>query len=81
MYSSRFKITSVSYTEFTKKALKNLPPLPLYGIEVAGSTRVVFCPFALGNGWEKEEHPFTTGIEPEDALKLGVNIVVYSQTH
>lgn len=81
VYSSRYEIKSVAYTEFAKKAVKNLPPLPLYGIEVAGSTRVMFCPFALGNGWEKEDHPFTKGIEPEDALRLGVNIVVYSQTH
>ncbi len=81
VYSSRYKITSVAYTEFTKKAVKDLPRLPLYGINVAGSTRVMFCPFALGNGWEKEEHPFTKGIEPQDAMKLGINIVVYSQTH
>jgi len=81
VYSSLYKITSVEYTEFTKKAVKSLPPLPLYGMEVAGATRVIFCPYALGNGWEKEEHPFTKGIEPEDAMKLGVNIVVYSQTH
>ena len=81
VYSSRYKIESVAYTEFTKKAVKDLPGLPLYGIEVAGSTRVMFCPFALGNGWENEEHPFTRGLEPEDALRLGVNIIVYSQTH
>jgi hypothetical protein len=81
VYSSRFKISSVNYSEFTKKAVKDLPQLPLYGIEVAGSTRVIFCPYALGNGWEKEEHPFTKALEAEDALKLGVNIVVYSQTH
>lgn len=80
-YSSRYKITSVKYTDFTKKALKDLPPLPLYGIDVGGATRVIFCPYALGNGWEKEDHPFTPGLEPGDALKLGVNIVVYSQTH
>ena len=41
----------------------------------------MFCPFALGNGWENEEHPFARGLEPEGALRLGVNIVVYSQTH
>ncbi len=81
VYSSRYKMTSVTYTEYTKKVQKKLPPLPLYGMEVAGSTRVMFCPYALGNGWEKEEHPFTKGMEPEDALKLGVNIIVYSQTH
>jgi len=81
VYSSRYKLSSVSYTEFTKKAVKDLPALPIYGIEVAGSTRVMFCPYSLGNGWEREEHPFTREITPEDALKLGVNIVVYSQTH
>jgi hypothetical protein len=81
VYSARYQITSVEYTEYTQKAAKNLPALPLLGIDVAGSTRVIFCPYALGNGWEKEEHPFTKGIKPEDAMRLGVNIVVYSQTH
>ena len=81
IYSAKFKLAGVAYTEESRKVEKDLPPLPLWGVDVNGSTRVIFCPYALGNGWEKESHPFTVGIESEDALKLGVNIITYCLTH
>ncbi|MCX7703873.1 MAG: DUF4159 domain-containing protein [Planctomycetota bacterium] len=81
VYSSKFKIERISYTNESEKVKKDLPPLPLYGVEVNGVTRILFCPFSLGNGWEKERHPFTLGISPEDSIKLGVNIVTYCLTH
>ncbi len=77
IYNARFKIASVSYLGKAGK----LPPLPLYGVDVNGVTRIIFCPYALSNGWEKEEHPFTVMVAPEDALKLGVNIITYCLTH
>jgi len=77
IYNAKFRISSVSY----RGGGKNLPPLPLYGVEVNGATRIIFCPYALSNGWEKEEHPFTVSVEPSDALKLGVNIITYCLTH
>jgi len=81
IYSSKFKIEKVDYTEESNRVRKDLPSLPLYGVEVNGVTRIIFCPYALGNGWEKEHHPFTVAISAEDSVKLGVNIVTYCLTH
>jgi len=81
LYSAKFKIEKVTYTDDSLKRKKNLPALPLYGVDVNGVTRIIFCPYALGNGWEKENHPFTVGVAPKDALRLGVNIITYCLTH
>ena len=51
------------------------------GIEIGGTLRVLYSHYDLGNGWEGVDHPFTRGLAAGDALKVGVNAVVYAMTH
>jgi len=56
------------------------PPL-LEGIQIAGTTPVVYSPYSLGCGWNGVEHPFCAAPKPAESLKLGVNVIAYFMTH
>lgn len=54
-----------------------IPP-PLYGINIGCRTAVVFSPYDMSCGWDMHRHGSAKAIEPEDALKLGANLIAYS---
>jgi len=81
LFSSLHKIGSVSFTKAVRESRPDLTAPLLQGIEIGGSTRVIFSRYDLGNGWEGIDHPWARGLEPQDALRIGVNAVVYAMTH
>jgi hypothetical protein len=81
VYGSRFKIGEVAYTSYLQKLKPDLKAPALEGVTFEGATRVIFSEYGIGNGWECVEHSFTKGYSSEDALRLGVNVIVYSLTH
>ncbi len=81
VYRSLHAIQEVRYTPLVNSTFKD-PRAPLLeGIDTDGSTRVVYSRFGLGCGWESEDHPFTKAYLPEDALKIGTNVLAYFMTH
>jgi hypothetical protein len=83
IYKSQYTIQTVNYTQaaIVQKKLKN-PTVPaLEGIVVDGHLAVVYTPFDVGCGWELKPHPYTIGYESQDAIKLGVNVVIHAVTH
>jgi len=42
---------------------------------------VIYSRFDFGCGWEGEDHPYAYGVAPGDALKLGINVILYAMTH
>jgi hypothetical protein len=53
----------------------------VYGIELNGSTAVVYCPFDLSAGWERAIAPYALGYEAADATAIGVNVLFHSVAH
>jgi len=53
----------------------------LLGLTRQGYTCVVYSPVSLSGGWEDEPRPLVASVEPDTALKLGVNVLVYAMTH
>jgi hypothetical protein len=53
----------------------------LEGISINGDLRVIYSPFDLEAGWEGTEHPLAQAYEPQSAVQLGVNLVMYAVTH
>ena len=51
------------------------------GYTLGGVLAVVYSKYDLGCGWEEIEHPYSRGITSSDALKLGMNTIVYAMTH
>ncbi len=81
MYQVDYKITDVGLTPLGQKYFPDLHRPFLEGIEINGRPAVIYSQLALANGWEGIEHPFSAGYDMTDALRLGVNIVIYNLTH
>ena len=83
LYSMQYKVTSVNYTQaaVVQKKLSNPGPPRLEGIVVDGNLVVVYSRYDLGCGWELKPHPFGVGYESRDAVRLGVNTVMYAVSH
>ena len=80
-YNIFHRVTEVGYTDYVASLEEEPPSLPLEGIELGGPTAVVYCPYGLGGGWRGFDHPFGRDVAHRDALRLGVNAVLYAMTH
>jgi hypothetical protein len=80
VYSILNRIDGVTYDDYVASIGETPPGLPLEGIELGGTTAVIYCPYGLG-GWRGFDHPFGRDIAHADAVRLGVNIVLYAMLH
>jgi hypothetical protein len=81
IYSSFFQIDAVAYTPQVQATLPDLHGPALEAAAIGDEVRVVYSRFDLGCGWEGAEHPWTRGVERKDAVRIGVNVIVYALTH
>ncbi len=81
VYSILSRVDSVSYTAYVESLGDDPPALPLEGIQLGGTTAVIYSPYGIGGGWRGFDHPFGTDIAHADAVRLGVNIALYGMTH
>ena len=81
LYEAPFKIRAVDYTEAVKAAQPDLNAPYLEGITIDGALSVVYAPYSLGNGWEQIPYAYNLGYADSDALRVGVNILIYAMTH
>lgn len=81
VYSILNRIERVGYTDYVASLGETPPALPLEGIQLGGTTVVIYCPYGLGGGWRGFDSPFGRDVAQQDAVKLGVNVVLYATTH
>jgi hypothetical protein len=81
VFSCHLSVGKVRYTPLVTRERPGFDRPEMEGIEIGGVLRVLYSHYDLGNGWEGVDHPFTRGLSKEDALKVGVNSVVYAMTH
>lgn len=81
LFSTYYKISKVRYTPAVRRLDPKLSVPQLAGLNVDGDLRVIYSRYDLGGGWQGDEHPQGKGYMREDALRLGVNIVIYAMTH
>ena len=81
LYSSLEKIRTVEYTDLIKQQRPGFNAPTLEGISLNGILSVVYSKYDLGCGWEEIEHPYARGLASADALKMGMNTIVYAMTH
>ena len=81
IYEALYPIKAVEYTALVRSERPDLVVPTLEGIKLNGSWVVVYSRFALGAGWSEEERPYSRGYASRDALRLGMNIVVYALSH
>lgn len=82
IFHSRYEIKSVTYTPYALHFKPNLTQPTFEGISLMGDDlAVIYSPYMLGSAWDGCERPYAKGYATRDALKLGMNILVYAMTH
>jgi hypothetical protein len=69
---------------YTPSALKDDPTLELpefSGLFLDGRLVVLYTPFDLMSGVNRESNNYAKGVAPEDALRLTINAITYSLSH
>jgi len=83
IFSAHQPIRSVNYSQaaVVQRGLTNPSAPMLEGIAIDGNLAVVYSPFDLGCGWELKPHPYGIGLESQDAIRLGMNVILYAVSH
>lgn len=81
IFHTREKIEKVEYNENVQYLQPNLDKPLIEGLDLAGRTAIVYCKYDLANGWEDSTGPFSSSYSPQDAIRLGLNIILYAMTH
>ncbi len=69
---------------YTPAALKDDPALEypeFYGLFLDGRLAVLYTPFDLMSGVNRESNAYAKGVAADDALRLTVNIITYALSH
>jgi hypothetical protein len=81
VYKSVFPIQKVEYTPLVLHEHPGLDRPTLEGMTLDNQLRVIYSPLGFVNGWSGAPNPYAREYESTDALKLGINILVYAMTH
>ena len=81
VYKSVFPIQKVEYTPLAQHDHPGLDRPTLEGIAIDNQLRVIYSPFGFVNGWSGAPNPYAREYAGNDALRLGINILVYAMTH
>ena len=81
VFNSVFKLTGAAFTPAAAAARPGLAEPYLEGISLNGDVKVIYSPIDLETGWQGLNPPLARAYQPPDALKLGVNIIMYAMTH
>jgi len=81
IYSAAAKITTVEYTDILKQHRPDFNQPCLEAISIGGVACVIYSKYALASGWQGFSSPFSKGYSQADALRIGLNVVIYSMTH
>jgi hypothetical protein len=74
-------IRKVQYTEYVQQNKPDLTTPELEGVEQNGVLCVIYSKYAFGSAWDGFERPYAKGYKSEDALRIGLNAMVYLLSH
>lgn len=69
---------------YTPAALKDRPELEypeFYGLFLDGRLAVLYTPFDLMSGVNRESNAYARGLAPDDALRVTLNVITYFLSH
>jgi len=81
VYRSVFPIRKVAYTPLVLHEHPGMSRPALQGVSLESQLRVIYSPYGFVNGWSGAPNPYARGYQDKDALRLGINILVYAMTH
>ena len=81
IYSAVYPIREVQYTALVEHEHPGLHQATLEGIALENQLRVVYSRYGFVNAWSGAPNPYAREYETADALRLGINILVYAMMH
>ncbi len=81
LFSIHSKIGKVTYSGIVRQRQPDLVHPVLEGVTLGGVLAVVYSPYGLGTQWDGMERPYAKCYSSKDALRLGMNVIVYAMTH
>jgi len=81
LLSLQAKIGKVAYSGMVRQNQPDLDVPMLEGVTIGGVLGVIYSPYGLGTQWDGMERPFARCYSSKDALRIGMNTIVYSMTH
>jgi hypothetical protein len=81
IYKNIYQVTKVEYTPLAQHEHPGLNVPTLEGINIDNQLRVIYSPVGLVNGWSGAPNPYDRGYASDDALRLGINVLVYAMSH
>jgi len=81
IYSARTPVHRVVYSSFVRANQPDLTVPTLEAITLSGQPAVIYSRYGLGTTWDGQERAYALAYEANDALRLGMNIIVYGMTH
>jgi hypothetical protein len=69
---------------FTPAALRDDPSLEypeMYGLFIDGRLAILYSPYDVLSGLNRESNVYAKGVTPDDALRLAINLITYSLSH
>ena len=75
-------ITNLKITPALQKAHNNAPAIApnILTMETDGNTAVIYSPIGMAGAWELSPNKYCGSYLEDDAIRLGVNILIYSAT-
>lgn len=75
-----YPITTVTVTPLLAKERPGLRAPVLEGVSIEGRLRVIYSKYDINNGWAESPNPYVRGYASADALRIGINAIVYAMT-
>ncbi len=75
------KVQRVEYTPYARTMEPNLELPMFYGLYVDGRLAVIYSPYDLMSGVNKESNGYARGLENNDAMRVLTNVVTYAMTN
>jgi len=81
LYRVHSKIGRVTYSGILRQNHPDVQTPQMEGVTLGGVLSVIYSPVGLGTQWDGVERPFAKCYSSKDALRIGMNAIVYSMTH
>lgn len=81
IYSVRTPVRAVQYTSLLQAREPDLAVPTMEGASISGQLAIVYSRHGLGTAWDGQERPYSLAYETDDALRLGMNVLIYAMTH
>jgi len=71
----------VRYSSKMQQLHPELNQPTLEGISLNGQLAVIYSKYGVGTHWDGQVRPYALAYDSEDALRIGLNVLVYAMTH